>query len=278
MISGVTLIPLASCAEAKSAIESLKRSLEKGGVHPDSDTSDEEEQHPDLVSAKEEDEPSSPDQEKGPILATDPKNSSSIAQDVISKKGAYGRFAERWFSRKGWSVERRRSQGMSTSGAEGVAQSKVRNVESDLPPNATAAPEEAIEDSKLDEQQKTDNTSVTATLAPKLLRTTRLLFNSQSFYFSYDHDLTRRLSSGASKASDVPLCKRVDPLVSCLYHRLRALKCSQKGSFFGISIWPQLLWMLVSNTSSCQSCKALLGNGLSPSTQSRAQSPMRRKA
>jgi len=45
--------------------------------------------------------------------------SSSIAEDVIGKKGVYGRFAERWFSKRGWQVDRNRLQGLSGKGEIG---------------------------------------------------------------------------------------------------------------------------------------------------------------
>ena len=51
-------------------------------------------------------------------------------------------------------------------------------------------------------------------LLPKLLRTTRVLLTSNSFFYSYDMDITRRLGSTSTKASDLPLYKSVDPLVS----------------------------------------------------------------
>ena len=35
----------------------------------------------------------------------------SIAEDVIDKKGVYGRFADKWFSKRGWNVEKRRALG-----------------------------------------------------------------------------------------------------------------------------------------------------------------------
>ena len=56
--------------------------------------------------------------------------------------------------------------------------------------------------------------SVAKTLLPKLLRTTRMLLASQSFFFSYDLDITRRIDNQSSKGSELPLHQSVDPLVS----------------------------------------------------------------
>ncbi len=69
---------------------------------------------------------------------------------------------------------------------------------------------------KLGKSAESDNTStsVANTLLPKLLRTTRLLLGSRSFFFSYDLDITRRLGNQGSRTSELPLYKSVDPLVS----------------------------------------------------------------
>lgn len=33
------------------------------------------------------------------------KRTSSVAEDVITRKGGYGRFAKKWFSKKGWTAD-----------------------------------------------------------------------------------------------------------------------------------------------------------------------------
>lgn len=54
---------------------------------------------------------------------------------------------------------------------------------------------------------------VTSTLLPKLLRTTKMLFASQNFFFSYDYDITRRVEEQTIQAPNVPLYRSVNPLV-----------------------------------------------------------------
>lgn len=147
-----------------------------------------------------------------------------VAQDVISRRGQYGRFAERWFSRKGWTFERRRAQGMS---AEDTGRSKAVQAQEYSNPNRAA---DGNENSST-EQETQDNTAtlqasrnvltkatfqrdVTSTLLPKLLRTTKILFASHSFFFSYDYDITRRLGDHKAKTPGLPLHRIVDPLVS----------------------------------------------------------------
>lgn len=120
VITDVALIPLSSQTEAKKAIDHAKDSLRKGSGGPaivaeDTDTSDDEEVHAELIA--EEDDQSSPTSSgsKRGFPATRPdrseRSTSNVAQDVLARKGQYGRFAERWFSKKGWSTEKRRAQG-----------------------------------------------------------------------------------------------------------------------------------------------------------------------
>ena len=231
MITGVTLIPLSSFSEAKLAIENHRKALESGegsyaGATADSDTSEDEVERADHVTATDtEDEIPSPIKVRS---AASGASQDSVAQDVIGKRGAYGRFAERWFSKKGWSVERRKSLGMSPDSADPSRpqrpvvdkldlkdQDKLDSKEqskSDLNEHDDAL--ESTLDAQAPATIPAEASGIVATLIPKLLRTTRLLLNSQSFYFSYDHDITRRVGSDPGKRGDLPLHKRVDPLVS----------------------------------------------------------------
>lgn len=217
VITGVTLIPLSSFSEARLAIENYRKALERSegsqaGIAPDSDTSEDELFHAEhAATADTEDDVPSPARER--VSRSTSKEAPSVVQDVISKKGAYGRFAERWFSKKGWSVERRKSQGMSADASEprkalGVADDDNSDSSAKI---STERDSEALEMIEPKQEQGSD---IVAKLIPKLLRTTRLLLNSQSFYYSYDHDITHRIGSQQSNSGDVPLHRRVDTLVS----------------------------------------------------------------
>lgn len=61
--------------------------------------------------------------------------------------------------------------------------------------------------------------TLTASLLPKLLKTTQLLLSSKTFYYSYDYDITRSLPTQRQSTSDIPLFKDVDPQVSFLRTR-----------------------------------------------------------
>ena len=221
VITDVAFIPLATRTEAghaiKQAIEKLDR---QHAAQDDNDVdSSENEQKPHGV---EESQSRSHDrwseQADGSSVDDHPsaqsvKTGTSVAEDVLGRRGAYGRFAERWFSKQGWGVERRRTQGMSPA--------QVPKDEQDPP---TAKSKEPVakdvhgkETLKLSEGNpaKSDRDHLaTLTLLPKLLQSTRMLLTSRSLFFSYDVDITRRVGSSVSVDAHSSLPNAVDPLVS----------------------------------------------------------------
>ncbi|KAK4170867.1 putative recessive suppressor of secretory defect [Triangularia setosa] len=121
---------------------------------------------------------------------------SSIAQDVISRRGSYGRFAQRWFSRSGWAAENKRQMGL-TADSTPSNQQKASNKNV---PTRFQIPEGA------------DGSEAAISLLPKLLRTAQILFgSSKTFFFSYDYDITRSFLSEKKPATGLtPLWKHVD--------------------------------------------------------------------
>ncbi len=241
VVTDVALVPLASQNEAEATIVQTRDGLrkksnaaDKGKTETDSDTSDDE-REPSVIASDDEvpdndaavstpaAEPSDTKPE-GPEAAH--KRSSSVAEDVIGKKGQYGRFAERWFSKRGWSVEKRRIQGMSANDPSSpppesdtpTREEKTGNLEAGfdgahdsrpISKKSTTRPKEVLA-----EPESADAKDVAYTLMPKLLRTTKMLLASSSFFFSYDYDITRSFANQNHKGSDLPLSKTVDPLVS----------------------------------------------------------------
>ncbi|KAA6412113.1 MAG: hypothetical protein FRX48_04263 [Lasallia pustulata] len=235
VISSVSFIPLSSQTESQRAILGAKEALKKefggrsAGATADSDTSDDEEDHP-AEGHEELDLPllTTPKAAKGsrPVTPqTAHQRNTSVAEDVINKKGQYGRFAERWFSKKGWSVEKRRMQGMSTNVLEDSQASKDKGTEAREP--TETAPAAKASDGPSDslpppEQSQASVAVGTHEIAkkftPKLLQTTKLLLESRSFFFSYDYDITRRFGSQEVKSSELPLHRSVDPLYFWNHH------------------------------------------------------------
>ena len=262
VITDVALIPLSSQSEAKRAIEQAKRGPKEGleghaSSEADSDTSEDEEVHAEDVKPEDDgrtsleslsapgNEDSSESRPGGPERST-----SNVVEDVISKKGQYGRFAERWFSRKGWSTDKRRAQGMSTADEDnpplvGAAEGALPKDSSEVAVDKRLANMEISgQTSDLQSRQTSQPGSQEANtanaLVPKLLRTTRMLLSSRSFFYSYDFDITRRLGGEIIKNPEIPLSKTVDPLVSfsCILGDLcRAYSLISMTSSFGITTW-----------------------------------------
>ena len=257
VITGVAIIPLSSHAEAEKAIiqadEDAKKasSAHNAAEVTDSDVSDEDDNHSvrTHVSRTEEDDstipptPESKDEKVVEPPKADP--SEKVVEDVISRKGQYGRFAERWFSRKGWTAEKRRSQGMSAN--DGQQDQRLATEDAIVEPGqATADASGTLSDStatkanlKTSKTDKIETSTVADTLLPKVLRTTNVLFSSQSYYFSYDIDITRRLGSDQLNPADLPLHRAVDPLVNfdIQTSSYECLLCGPLSSFFGTTIW-----------------------------------------
>ena len=225
VITEVALTPLSSKVAAESAISQtqrglLKRSVEDGADNSDTD-SDDEDISADL-SGDIDDEvidagPGTPLSSQSSQSLGEHKRTSSIAQDVIAKRGDYGRFAQKWFSRKGWTVGQRRNLGMSASETNDTVQtptslSSQNAEEGGQPPTVT----ETL--TKL-EEEKSPSRDVASTLLPKLLRTTKIMFGtSHSFFFSYDYDITRSVATRRVTNSDLPLYTEVDPLFFWNHH------------------------------------------------------------
>ncbi|KAI9660528.1 MAG: hypothetical protein M1821_009879 [Bathelium mastoideum] len=122
VIQDVALIPLASQVEANAAISAAREQLIQDSQEPIENAIAEDESIPDNASStlgKEEASPGSPatparESEEKTAADKGHKKTTSVVEDVISKRGAYGRFAERWFSKAGWSSDKRRTLGMSS--------------------------------------------------------------------------------------------------------------------------------------------------------------------
>ena len=224
MITGVALISLSSQSEAQKTIEQARQSLKKssssgkeGKEITDSETSEDEgeplatqtdglDEEARSISTASESKDREPDRRPSAQLGE-----SSVAEDIFNKKGAYGRFAERWFSKKGWSVDKRRNLGMSTNDDPTKELSPLPSAGKKV--QDTVGNPQDVGDRAEREPMKSN---VAYKLLPKLLRTTRLLLCSESFYFSYDYDITRRVGSNPARSKDLPLHKIVDPLVRTL--------------------------------------------------------------
>ena len=136
----------------------------------------------------------------------------------------YGRFVQRYFSKKGWSDENRRKQGLSSP--EDLKKGAKNPEEESAPENIQASSEPVGESAKKVDELPADTQpeevpaalsgptdGTTLRLLPKILRTTKLYLASKNFYYSYDYDISRSLGRQIDIQS-TPLHKSFDPLVS----------------------------------------------------------------
>lgn len=235
VITGVTFLPLSSRLEAEKAVDQAKETIQrefntqKYQQSYETDTSDDDNKRSEDDATWETSDHVLPAPEPSILPASrpssaGPERNSSVVQDVIGRRGQYGRFAERWFSKKGWSTERRRDLGMSANDA-GDARLSVgtselshvnRAMETSSENKIVPVESSTKSDGRIPQINKA-NTLVTqdvaSTLLPKLLRTSKLLLSSRSFFFSYSCDITRRIGGSDGMKSDIPLHKSVDPSV-----------------------------------------------------------------
>ncbi|KAL8831842.1 MAG: hypothetical protein Q9191_000631 [Dirinaria sp. TL-2023a] len=196
VVTGVALIPLTSQKDAKNAIAQAKLSLEAESreqtleASADSDTSEDEDSHL-----------TSPTEPKSPETSAPTTKSSSVAEDVIGKRGQYERETSPSQKAEAASAEKR------DTGTANVGDGMSRRI-----------PTQAERSSRDEASNASVTESITNTLLPKLIKTTRVLLASQSFFFSYDYDITRRMGSQGTKSKDVPLHRSVDPIFFWNHH------------------------------------------------------------
>ncbi|KAK1580391.1 inositol 5'-phosphatase [Colletotrichum navitas] len=196
VVTEVAVTPCTSQQEAREAIAKTTRELQDRNTDKNADDSESDDYVELPASGDEVEDPAQEakaDNDKGPEAVK-----STVAKDVIGRRGSYGRFAQTWFSKSGWTQDQKSSTGWS-----GAAHQVRRSI--DHSPSKAAPSQPTAE--------KTKEPAPAPTLLPKLLRTTQILFgSSRSFFFSYDFDITRRWASRATSQSDeLPLHERVDP-------------------------------------------------------------------
>ena len=206
MISSIAILPLSSAAEAEKAIKAAKAPgkdhASTGGIVEDGDTSGNDDDHSVDPSTRDTDDDRGTTTPARANTEPDLNPSTSVAEDVIGRRGQYGQFAERWFSRNGWVPGRGQVTGAAASTFKAVGQFARSTGEAVLPQSVAGPPAAAPKETP----------PIAISLLPKLLKTMTMMLCSRSFFFSYDLDVTRRLGTGVRK-TDLPLHKVADPLV-----------------------------------------------------------------
>ncbi|OJD14049.1 hypothetical protein AJ78_05575 [Emergomyces pasteurianus Ep9510] len=221
VITGVAIIPLSSQAEATKAINQARAQLSSSKDEvPNDDEARSSESETDLsIGRSSEDvELDSTDREIYPPLGSRGRKESTIAEDVIEKRGRYGRFASRWFSKNEWAGKNRRMPG---KGFEQIidpaAEGSVKGRKSGDCINETLELDDlSSTGQKASSAPQEVNADTTGTapyeLMPKFLRYTKMMFSSRNFYYSYDYDITRKFGVHDPQTSPVPPHRMADPL------------------------------------------------------------------
>lgn len=206
----VTEVALTPCTSKTGAEEAIRRtsnhlSRQARDSGNESDSSEEDTEFPSRAS-DEVDDAVIEDGDARPGSAR-----SRVAEDVIRRRGSYGRFAQRWFSRSGWTMDQKRNMGLSNA-------SKVPEADSTAIESSSDQTQEGLEKVAPSEPE----------LLPKLLRTAQVLFgSSRSFYFSYDFDLTRSLDERSGPPdTETPLYNQVDDVFFWNRHLLQPFTSS----------------------------------------------------
>ena len=204
VVKDIAILPLSSQADAKEAITYARGGLQQGRASKELDSASSASEGSGYESF-DENSVGDPSESQSPVntnLPPDGANESttSVVQNVIERKGQYGRYASQWFSRKGWGLGNKRIETTSTTQApktDTKSQSgRSDNVDMSSQEAFPAANSEAVPQQTGEEEAvAVQNSSHEAAMQmlPKILRTTKLLLTSQSFYFSYDFNLTKRL-------------------------------------------------------------------------------------
>lgn len=240
-ITDVALIPLSSQEDADKAIaaarDHLKRRSREPGLEDEDTDSGGDEDAPSVTDSIVGDVPPTSNEVTDPVTGrkSSPSRKTSVAEDVIQRKGVYGRFADKWFSRKGWSADNRRLQGFSSDenlatkyarqGGDSAVPKEQEPTQGESKPDAIPAEDEnvpqAVSPTAIPKALRGDKDAATVALLPKILQTTKMYFSSGNFFFSYEYDISHGIGQQQPSPS-VPLFKQFDPLVSSyLMHALR---------------------------------------------------------
>lgn len=233
-ITGIAIIPISSREEARNAIVQAREDSMSADIGEKGTEDLAYGENSETLSAGDTDsleEHSNSEHNREPRRGDRQTESAShrrdpgIAEEVINNKGFYGRFTERWFSKRGWNVgSPGRSQNVSelpskeTVGpgdGSGTSEKPSDGLEDEAyqrwPQTPAQTPQ--VEKSSDEAFPGMFGPTLTSSLLPKLLQTTKLLFSTGTFFFSYDYDVTRSIASQPQNPSDLPLARQVEPQV-----------------------------------------------------------------
>lgn len=212
IIRDVTILPLSTQAEADQAITQARAGLQKARAAREANLASSESEESEYESLDDHAVGDPPEAQipadERPQIAGRSESTTSVVQDVIERKGQYGQFASQWFSRRGWGLDHQRVEGTSTEKIQEIDQQQKKpqphTTESISQGDPLPTTVETLgQSSAVDEVPSSQRLSQEAAIQmlPKILRTTKLLFTTQNFYFSYDFNISTRFGILSSPAS-----------------------------------------------------------------------------
>lgn len=213
VVTDVALTPCTSQSDAETAIGhtvlKLRQALAEKLAEEASDTASETDAPPAAAGAEDIDDPGA-QSDRDVSQPREPGDRRGIAQDVFKKSSSYGRFAQRWFSNKGWMANRRKSLGLSGVGAATAVEQEDEEVDYSKKEDDDEELNKAVVEENVDTPL---GPSAGESLTPKLLRMAHIWFGtSKSFFFSYDMDLTRNTANRTTTVPHIPLHRMADPM------------------------------------------------------------------
>ncbi|KAI0443698.1 SacI homology domain-containing protein [Xylaria telfairii] len=213
VVTDVALTPCTSQSDAETAIGhtvlKLRQVSAEKLAEEASDTASETDAPPAATGAEDIDDPGA-QSDRDLSQLREPGDERGIAQDVFKKSSSYGRFAQRWFSNKGWMANRRQSLGLGGVGAAPA----VKREDEDVDCSKQKDDDEELSKAVVQENVDTPlGASAGESLTPKLLRMAHIWFGtSKSFFFSYDIDLTRSTANRTITVPHIPLHRMADSM------------------------------------------------------------------
>ena len=204
-VGDVALLPLSSKADADSAIRDALGS--DGNVSDESDLGTSDDEGLEAQRQSHHEMSTTPANDIQPFSAKN-NSSTSIAVDVATRNLPFGKFASQWLSRRKSSITEQPME----SHKDALSEPNPASIDDHLP-------EEVATIRDLKEAHGSTPAAplpkfvATRALLPRILRTTRMLFTSGSYFFAYEVDLTHSLSNLRS-FGQTPRLADLDSLVS----------------------------------------------------------------
>ena len=183
----MAFLPLSSHNEADRAIKAINETQRSAEGSADSDFSDSDVDETATTQTSHERASSVTEDDPAPLQSS---FSTSIAQDVFAKRGQFGRFASQWLSRQGWATGK--NAGSPTATISSKPSTKFGDDEKGV--GKSSGTTDAVPPMTTDVGPEKPAATPVTSMLPKILRTSRLILSSRSFFFSYEFDLTTRMS------------------------------------------------------------------------------------